>query len=83
MPIIMVFFVSHAYFSKKAEAMIQPGFFYDSTFFVKFGKSPQCNKQVNGKHIYPIYNRKLNYSALFIINSLAIIVLQSICSDER
>ena len=26
-------------------------------FTIKFGKTPQeqCNKQVNGEHIYPIY----------------------------
>ena len=29
---------------------------YASTVYFKFGKKKLCNRQVNGKYIYPIYN---------------------------
>ena len=48
--VIMLIFVNYAHFSKKCRT-------YAVTFYYKFGKTPQeqCNKQVNGEHIYPIY----------------------------
>ena len=46
----MLIFVNYAHFSKKCRT-------YAFTFYFKFGKTPreQCNKQVNGEHIFPIY----------------------------
>ena len=46
----MLIFVNYAHFRKKWRT-------YAVTFYYKFGKTPQeqCNKQVNGEHIYPIY----------------------------
>ena len=36
---------------------------YASTFYFKFGENTYnqelCNKQVNGEHFYPIYNKRL------------------------
>ena len=48
--VIMLIFVNYAHFSKKCRT-------YAFTFYFKFGKTPreQCNKQVNGEHICPIY----------------------------
>ena len=50
----MLVFVNYAYFSKNCRII-------SSIFLTLLVKTPQklCNKLVNGKHFYPIYNWNL------------------------